>query len=172
MARYTAKPKATGQARMITKCSIRGATLDAVGKGRGRFRWLVWCGAARRSGVHLRIFDFDPSLERPGHEFTQVARTIQASTGRIWIESLRKPFDVPIDGTVDQLPHIGGDPCKPTGIGQIVEAHISLRSIKNADVPIIRLGDRNPSCCVSRHKKAHFSPGRVSQHTPRAHKGP
>jgi hypothetical protein len=117
---------------------------------------------ARVPGCALGFLTFVQVLERPGHEFTQVARTVQASTGRIWIESLREPFDMPIDGTVDQLPHIGGDPRKPTGIGQIVEAHISLRSIKIADVPIITLGESNVSCCVSHHKKAHSWADRLS----------
>jgi hypothetical protein len=87
---------------------------------------------------------------------------VPACAGRIWIESLREPFDVPIDGTVDQLPHIGGDPRKPTGIGQIVEAHISLRSIKIADVPTITLVEFNVSCCVSHQKKAHSWADRVN----------
>jgi hypothetical protein len=69
-----------------------------------------------------------PSAKSAPHRsrafYPKLERTIQASTGRIWIQSLREPFDMPIDGTVDKLPHIGGDPRKPTGIGQIVEAHI------------------------------------------------
>jgi hypothetical protein len=39
---------------------------------------------------------------------------------------LREVFDVTGDGTVDELTHVRGDSRKPTGIGQIVEAHIRV----------------------------------------------
>jgi hypothetical protein len=53
----------------------------------------------------------------PGHQLAQLARAIQALTGRIWTKALGNCLDPCIHRAVDQLAYISSYPRKAARIG-------------------------------------------------------
>src|SRR5215472_6648232 len=62
----------------------------------------------------------------PRHKLAQFTWAIEALAGRIWTQALRKPFNMCIHRTVDQLTYIGSYARKAARVSQIVEVHFRL----------------------------------------------